>query len=63
MAEYRRVFGADAFLDFPVFERLKEYTEVVGEQIRLNPLGLSLSDYIGTLFISDEVKEKMATWA
>ena len=61
---YRQLFGHDAEADFPVFTSLYDKQYCSGEEgrIRLTPLGMSLSDYIGPKFISPEVREKMEQW-
>ena len=59
LGEYGTVFD-----DFPVINQLvlAGYAEINADSVRLTPLGLSLSDHIGPMFISDEVKEKMLSW-
>lgn len=62
--EYRKLFTSEPMNDFPIFEMLgsKQYCiEEIG-RIRLTPLGMSLSDYIGPMFISPEVRAKMEKW-
>lgn len=63
-AEYRLLFSSDIILDFPFIERLIESEFVVKAEgkIRLTPQGVALSDYIGPMFISDEVQHKMDTF-
>ncbi|MGL5434057.1 MAG: STM4012 family radical SAM protein [Lachnospiraceae bacterium] len=67
-AEYRQIFGSEPMEDFPEINDLigQQYCEVDtgadGARIRLTELGMSLSDYIGPMFISQEVMEKMKRW-
>lgn len=63
-AEYERAFNGSALREFPVLNALRDrgYAEINESYVKLTPLGLSLSDYIGTMFISDDVKRKMSEW-
>jgi oxygen-independent coproporphyrinogen-3 oxidase len=59
------LFGSGLKLDFPVMNELisRGYAEESNGYIKLTPIGVSLSDCIGPMFISDEVKMKMrAKW-
>lgn len=62
--EYERMFKMDLLLDYPIINKLISmgYAENSEDHIKLTPAGLSLSDYIGPMFISNEVKGKMAAW-
>ena len=64
VSDYSQLFSAPLLSDFPVIDRLilLGYAEIKGDFVRLTPLGLSYSDYIGPMFISGKVNEKMATW-
>ena len=67
-AGYQGAFGSDIAQDFPLLENLisdgyalcAKEDNGVSAAYKLTPLGLSLSDYIGPMFISKEVKERMA---
>ena len=60
-SEYKAVFGTDLYGDFPVLQKFLQENWAMenGGAIKLTPLGLSLSDYIGTMLISDAVSRKM----
>jgi oxygen-independent coproporphyrinogen-3 oxidase len=61
LSDYKEYFGTCPYEDFPVFNKFqleKWITEIDG-RIKLTPLGLSLSDYIGPMLISDVVAQKM----
>jgi oxygen-independent coproporphyrinogen-3 oxidase len=61
LSDYKKYFGTCPYEDFPVFNKFqleKWITEIDG-RIKLTPLGLSLSDYIGPMLISDVVAQKM----
>ena len=64
-AEYREIFKTDLYSDFPVLREWVEqgYLQIQAAessfQIKLTPLGLSLSDYIGPELISAEVRQRM----
>ena len=62
--QYREYFGSDAADDFKVLADLtaRQYCCQEGSRIRLTPLGMSLSDYIGPMFISHKVRERMEQW-
>ena len=62
--EYTAYFDGSIYDDFPIISKLvlDGYAEISESNVKLTPLGLSLSDYIGTLFISNKVKEKMLSW-
>ena len=64
VSEYKDIFESTIFDDFPLIKRLVSdgYAEIFADYIKLTQLGLSFSDYIGSLFISDNVKGKMAAW-
>ncbi|HOQ00556.1 STM4012 family radical SAM protein [Acetivibrio clariflavus] len=61
LAEYKRLFGTNLYEDFPIFQKFssEEWIIEAKGRIKLTPLGLSLSDYIGPMLISDAVLEKM----
>jgi oxygen-independent coproporphyrinogen-3 oxidase len=62
--EYQHFFGNDFLNDFPQVSELlhNNYIEDYDNCIKLTPLGISLSDYIGPMFISETVKKKMTDW-
>lgn len=62
--DYKAVFVTDLYNDFPVLhEFLQEKWAVESDgRIKLTPLGLSLSDDIGTRFISEAVARKMESF-
>lgn len=64
LAEYRQVFGEQLTEAFPFLEELSDrsYIEHKDGRMQLTALGMSLSDYIGPLFISPEVRAKMDRW-
>lgn len=61
MHGYREHFHASIMEDFPVLNDLiqREWAYVQGGFLRLSAVGISLSDAIGPIFISDEVRMKM----
>jgi len=63
--EYKSAFGSSIFDDFPVLGQLLSsvFAQEVDGIVALTPVGLSLSDYIGTFFISTAVKERMEQWS
>jgi len=67
-SEYRSIFGSEITADFHEFASLfrqgycDRHTAADGDRIRLTKVGMSLSDYIGPMFISQEVMEKMRQW-
>ena len=60
-AAYQSFFGADVNVDFPFLDELICSGYVVNRDncLQLTPQGLALSDYIGPMFISNEVQQKM----
>ncbi len=62
--EYRSFFNSAVTADFPFIEELitLEYAVKTTGKIQLTPHGLALSDYIGPMFISKEVQDKMDTF-
>lgn len=62
--EYRSFFKSDVAEDFPFIEELITSGCVIkaNGKTQLTPYGLSLSDYIGPMFISEEVQHKMNTF-
>jgi oxygen-independent coproporphyrinogen-3 oxidase len=62
--EYKNIFNSDVLIDFPQVSKLitEGYAEDHEDFIKLTPLGMSLSDYIGPMFISETVNEKMTAW-
>lgn len=66
-SEYEILFSLPAGSlgrDFPVLAQLRAagYCSHQNRSYRLTPLGMSLSDYIGPLFISPAVAERMVQW-
>lgn len=61
LSEYKEVFGTYLFEDFPIFEGFDQEKWIIESdgRIKLTPLGLSLSDYIGPMLISEVVAQKM----
>ncbi len=74
---YRRAFGRELMVDFPILgewlergwlrkeNRSGEGKAVVGEAgdlLYLTEEGLALSDYIGPMLISEDIREKMKEW-
>lgn len=61
LSEYKDVFGTYLYEDFPIFERFDQEKWIIEShgRIKLTPLGLSLSDYIGPMLISEVVAQKM----
>jgi oxygen-independent coproporphyrinogen-3 oxidase len=64
LIDYRERFRSELLADFPLIDRLLTLLYAVNTDgfIRLTPLGLSLSDHIGPMFISPAVEAKMAEW-
>lgn len=62
--KYQEYFNSEINIDFPIFNFLfeKKYIEERENKIFLTELGLSLSDYIGPMFISKEIKERMKNY-
>lgn len=62
--EYRSIFKSDVSVDFPFIADLINLGYVLKQNgmLALTPEGLALSDYIGPMFISDEVQHKMNTF-
>lgn len=62
--EYSRSFNSNVTNDFPIIAQLVErgYAYNENETVKLNDQGLALSDYIGTLFISPDVQQKMDSY-
>lgn len=58
---YREAFGSDPANDFSFLAELaaQGHTVMTDDFIRLTPVGLSLSDAIGPLFISPEMRKRM----
>jgi oxygen-independent coproporphyrinogen-3 oxidase len=63
-AVYQHYFNNTLLQDFPLIQTWIDngYAVHNGENYCLTPLGLSLSDYLGTLLMSESVKQKMATY-
>jgi len=61
LSEYKELFGTYLYEDFPIFSEFHSRKWIIERdgRIKLTPLGLSLSDYIGPMLISDVVAEKM----
>ena len=61
LGHYRECFKTDPRQEFPVLtEWIRQgYAQSDGEWIRLTEDGFCLSDYLGPMLISDEVREKM----
>jgi len=61
VAAYSAAFKTELRNDFPILYEWvdNDYTEAVSDRIQLTPLGLSLSDYIGPMLISEEVRQRM----
>ena len=59
--DYRKKFHTDAAVEFSGLERLINEGYLINEGSRIFPSakGLKYSDYIGTLFITDNIKRKM----
>lgn len=59
--EYSRLFNSNIKDDFPFIQDLIQSAYLIHQEdyLRLSSQGIALSDYIGPMFISDEVKEKM----
>lgn len=62
--EYLSYFNSDLIVDFPFIEGLEKlgYVERLNNATRLTPQGLALSDYIGPMFISNEVQQRMDSY-
>lgn len=62
--EYHQVYGGKPQSDFPVLCEWMQngYAVVEKNRLRLNEKGISLSDYLGPMLISKEVREKMNGW-
>lgn len=60
-ADYMKHFVSEPEQDFPVLSDWirKEYAWVEGEKIRMTEKGFSLSDHLGPMLISEEVRQKM----
>lgn len=60
-SEYENLFGGKIADDFKLMKEIieKDWAYTEGDYIRLTELGMSLSDYIGPLFISRAVSGKM----
>lgn len=61
IGDYREHFKTDPRQEFPILEEWirQGYARSDGEGIRLTEEGFCLSDYLGPMLISDEVREKM----
>ena len=61
LSEYKEHFGTCPYKDFSILNKfhLEKWIIESAGRIQLTPLGLSLSDYIGPMLISEEVKQKM----
>jgi oxygen-independent coproporphyrinogen-3 oxidase len=61
---YQHYFNNTLLQDFPLIQTWIDNGYAVNnvENYRLTPLGLSLSDHLGTLLMSESVKQKMATY-
>lgn len=64
MTEYEYYFSTDILKDYPLFDLLKSkaYITIDNYFIRMTELGMSLSDYIAPMFISNNVSQKMREW-
>jgi Coproporphyrinogen III oxidase and related Fe-S oxidoreductases len=64
LSDYANIFNSSALEDFELLNELisNSYAEIKENFITLTPLGMSISDYIGPMFISDAVNEKMNEW-
>ena len=65
LPDYQAAFGSSALEDFSLLNKLvaDSYAEIDGGTIvRLTPLGMSLSDHIGPMFISPDVNSLMKAW-
>ena len=63
-AEYWLLFNSSIRTDFSFINELISlgYVLELNNRLMLSPQGLALSDYIGPMFISDEVQHKMDTF-
>ncbi|TYQ17754.1 UNVERIFIED_CONTAM: oxygen-independent coproporphyrinogen-3 oxidase [Acetivibrio alkalicellulosi] len=61
LVEYKNVFKRDLLVDFPMIDRFVDEGWVFrrDKKFILTSLGLSLSDFIGPMLISDDVAKKM----
>lgn len=74
---YRRAFGRELMVDFPILGEWlergwlreenwsgeeKAVVEDAGDLLCLTEEGLALSDYIGPMLISEDIREKMQEW-
>lgn len=59
--EYKSIFSAHLEEDFPILQKFsfEGWTINDGEKIVMTPKGLSLSDYLGPMLISENVTKKM----
>jgi oxygen-independent coproporphyrinogen-3 oxidase len=65
--EYLELFHLDPVADFPIFNWLREcklvdYDDSANSRICLTSAGMAESDFIGPMFISDRVKDRMKAW-
>lgn len=62
--DYKKHFGSEAQEDFPVIKEWcnKGYASIDDIFISLSEEGIALSDYLGALFISEDVRKKMEQW-
>ena len=63
-SDYNRHFSSDLESDFSLIEYLltKDYAQRQDDIIRLTPLGLSLSDMIGPMFMSQTIQKRMQNY-
>ena len=61
LSEYSETFKTELQNDFPILNEWAEqgFIKAISDRIQLTPLGLSLSDYIGPMLISEEVRQRM----
>lgn len=64
ITEYLKLFKSDLLNDFNLFYDFieKGYCIICDDRIKLTLAGMSLSDYLGPMFISDEVDSRMKEW-
>lgn len=64
LSEYEGRFHSNILKDYEILNDLiqKNYLRIEGDILKLTEEGLALSDFIGPLLISDEVKKRMEAW-
>ena len=62
--DYKKIFGTELTEDFALLEEWmkKGYLYEKDRHFYLTEEGFSLSDYLGPMLISEEVRERMASW-